>query len=209
MQPFTTVNGIVAPLVRDDVDTDAIIPAVYMRSLSTDPATGLFARWRYLPDGADDPSFVLNDPRFRGATFLLAGRNFGCGSSRENAVWALLRFGIRSVIALGFSDIFQENALKAGLLPVALQPSDHGRLVHETTRGTLAVTIDLALRTITLPKPPVIRFALDLRNQGRLLRGLDEIDATLSRSEQIERFRVAHSARFPWLDLVDTEAKYP
>jgi 3-isopropylmalate/(R)-2-methylmalate dehydratase small subunit len=114
MQPFTTVTGVVAPLLRDDIDTDAIIPAAYMRSLSTDPGEGLFARWRYRPDGTDDPSFVLNEPRFRGAAFLLAGRNFGCGSSRENAVWALLRFGIRSVIAQGFSDIFQQNALKAG-----------------------------------------------------------------------------------------------
>src|SRR4051794_33126368 len=116
MQLFTTVTGVVAPLLRDDIDTDAIIPASYMRSLATDPGQGLFAAWRYRDDGTDDPSFVLNDPRFRDPRFLLVGRNFGCGSSRENAVWALLRFGIRSVIALGFSDIFRENAFKAGLL---------------------------------------------------------------------------------------------
>src|SRR4051794_22355135 len=117
MEPFVAATGLVAPLLRDDVDTDAIIPAAYMRSLSTNPGDGLFARWRFREDGTDDASFVLNDPQFRRATFLLVGRNFGCGSSRENAVWALSRYGIRSVIALSFSDIFHENALKCGLLP--------------------------------------------------------------------------------------------
>src|SRR3954467_5989253 len=102
MQLFGTVTGVVAPLLRDNIDTDAIIPAIYMRSLATDPVQGLFAGLRYRADGSDEPSFVLNDPRYRNARFLLVGRNFGCGSSRENAVWALLGFGIRSVIALGF-----------------------------------------------------------------------------------------------------------
>lgn len=209
MQPFTTVTGVVAPLLRDDVDTDAIIPAAYMRSLSTDPGEGLFARWRYRPDGTDDPSFVLNEPRFRGAAFLLAGRNFGCGSSRENAVWALLRFGIRSVIAQGFSDIFQQNALKAGLLPIALPPPQHERMIHETTRSTLTVTVDVAAWTLMLPEPPPIRFALDARSQTRLLGGIDEVDETLLRRERIQQFRAAQRARFPWLDVVDTNARHP
>jgi 3-isopropylmalate/(R)-2-methylmalate dehydratase small subunit len=209
MRPFATVTGIVAPLLRDDVDTDAIIPAAYMRSLSTDPADGLFARWRYRPDGTEDPSFVLNEPRFRSATFLLAGRNFGCGSSRENAVWALSGFGIRAVLALGFSDIFHENALKSGLLPIALAPSEHERLVLEATRATLTVSVDIAMRAVALPDPPPIRFALDARSQRRLLRGIDEVDETLMRRERIEQFRVVQRARFPWLDAVDADAAHP
>jgi 3-isopropylmalate/(R)-2-methylmalate dehydratase small subunit len=209
MRPFTPVTGVVAPLLRDDVDTDAIIPAAYMRSLSTDPGEGLFARWRYRPDGTDDPSFVLNEPRFRGAAFLLAGRNFGCGSSRENAVWALLRFGIRSVIAQGFSDIFQQNALKAGLLPIALPPPQHERMIHAIARATLTVTVDVAARTLMLPEPPPIRFALDARSQTRLLGGIDEVDETLLRRERIAQFRVEQRARFPWLDVVDTNARHP
>jgi 3-isopropylmalate/(R)-2-methylmalate dehydratase small subunit len=207
MQPFNTVTGIVAPILRDDVDTDAIIPAAYMRSLSTNPGEGLFARWRYREDGTDDPSFVLNHPHFRGATFLLAQRNFGCGSSRENAVWALLRYGIRSVIALSFSDIFHENALQSGLLPVALDPSEHARLVDEATRAPLTVTIDVATRELMLPAGPPMRFALASRHQQRLLHGLDEIGETLSRHEQIERFRSTQRTRFPWVDIVDLEAK--
>jgi len=205
MQLFATVTGVVAPLLRDDVDTDAIIPASYMRSLSTDPAQGLFAAWRYRDDGTDDSSFVLNDPRFRYAKFLLAGRNFGCGSSRENAVWALLRFGIRSVIALGFSDIFRENAFKAGLLPIALQAGEHERLAHAASRATLTITIDAAMRTVTLPQAAPMRFALESRHQARLLHGLDEIAETLSRREQIERFQGAHRARFPWLDMAEPD----
>jgi len=205
MQLFATVTGVVAPLLRDDVDTDAIIPASYMRSLSTDPAQGLFAAWRYRDDGTDDPSFVLNDPRFRYTKFLLVGRNFGCGSSRENAVWALLRFGIRSVIALGFSDIFRENAFKAGLLPIALQAAEHERLAHAASRATLTITIDAAMRTVTLPQAAPMRFALESRHQARLLHGLDEIAETLSRREQIERFHVAHRARFPWLDMAEPD----
>lgn len=209
MQAFTTLTGVVAPLLRDDIDTDAIIPAAYMRSLSTDPGLGLFARWRYRPDGTDDPSFVLNETPFRDASFLLAGRNFGCGSSRENAVWALLRFGIRSVIAPGFSDIFQQNALKAGLLPIALAPHDHARIVEATTGAPLTVTVDVATRTLTLPEPPAIRFELDARSQARLLRGLDEVDETLLHRERIEQFRVTQRERFPWLDVVGCDAEHP
>ena len=121
MEPLLRLSSVVAPLLRDNIDTDAIIPAAYMRSLSTDPGSGLFARWRYRADGSPEPDFVLNDPRFAAARILIAGANFGCGSSRENAVWALDRFGIRCVVALGFSDIFRENAFKNGLLPIALR----------------------------------------------------------------------------------------
>ena len=201
MEPLVTVTGVVAPLLRDDVDTDAIIPAAYMRSLATDPGVGLFASWRYREDGTEDPSFVLNDPRFREAKFLLVGRNFGCGSSRENAVWALTRFGIRAVIALGFSDIFRENAFKSGLLPLAFPPADHQRVAEGATQATLTITLDVAMRTLTLPGSAPLKFALESRQQTRLLRGQDEIAETLLRREQIERFRVAQRERHPWLDM--------
>ena len=205
MQPLAKMTGLVAPLLRDDVDTDAIIPAMYMRSLSTDPADGLFAAWRYRDDGTADPSFVLNDRWYRDAKFLLVGRNFGCGSSRENAVWALLRFGIRAVIALGFSDIFRENAFKSGLLPVALAPAEHQQLAAAATLSTLTMTIDVAMRTLTARDAAPICFALESRHQNRLLHGLDEIAETLSRREQIERFHAAHRVRCPWLDMVGPE----
>jgi 3-isopropylmalate/(R)-2-methylmalate dehydratase small subunit len=181
MQPLAKMTGRVAPLLRDDVDTDAIIPAMYMRSLSTDPADGLFAAWRYRDDGTADPSFVLNDRRYRDSRFLLVGRNFGCGSSRE-------------------------NALKSGLLPIALAPAEHQRLAAAASRSTLTMTIDVAMRTLTAPNAAPIRFALESRHQNRLLHGLDEIAETLSRREQIEQFHVAHRARCPWLDMVGPDA---
>src|SRR5664279_3254709 len=125
MQPLAKLSSIVLPLVRDNIDTDAIIPAAYIRSLTTDPATGLFARWRYRPDGSADPAFVLNEPRYAGANVLLSGANFGCGSSRENAVWALQRYGVRCVIALGYGDIFHANCFKNGVLPIVVGPLEH------------------------------------------------------------------------------------
>jgi len=197
--PLTTLTSVVAPLLRDNVDTDAIIPATYMRSLDADHGRALFARWRYRDDGSEDPAFVLNDPRFRAARILLAGANFGCGSSRENAVWALDGFGIRCVIALGYSDIFRENAYKNGLLPIAVSPAVHAALAPAATAGTLQVTVDVAARRFTTTAGDAITFDLDARRQASLLSGADEIGATLRERERIERFRAAHRARAPWL----------
>jgi 3-isopropylmalate/(R)-2-methylmalate dehydratase small subunit len=199
MEPLVSLSSVVAPLLRDNVDTDAIIPAAYMRSLRTDPASGLFARWRYREDGSEDPGFVLNDPRFRHARILLAGANFGCGSSRENAVWALARSGIRCVVALGFSDIFRENAFKNALLPLALPAPAHARLAAAATAGVLTLRIDVAGRRLVLPAGDTIPFELDARRQAGLLSGADEIAQTLALQPQIERFRTAHRQRAPWL----------
>ena len=199
MEPLVSLTSVVAPLLRDNIDTDAIIPAAYMRSLATDPGTGLFARWRYRPDGSEDPGFVLNDVRFRAARILIAGENFGCGSSRENAVWALDRFGIRCVIALGFSDIFRENAFKNGLLPVELGKAEHGRLAAAATTGGLCVTVDVAGKRIALTSGETIPFALDARRQASLMSGSDEIADTLRSHESIERFRDKHRMQSPWL----------
>jgi 3-isopropylmalate/(R)-2-methylmalate dehydratase small subunit len=199
MQPLVTLTSIVAPLLRDNIDTDAIIPAAYMRTLDADHGRALFARWRYRADGTEAPEFVLNDPRYRGARILLAGANFGCGSSRENAVWALAGFGIRCVIALGFSDIFRENAYKNGLLPVALPAATHATLAAAALGGTLQITLDVAGKRITTAAGDAIAFALDARRQASLLSGADEIAATLRLNEQIERFRDSHRSRAPWL----------
>lgn len=199
MEPLLRLSSVVAPLLRDNIDTDAIIPAAYMRSLSTDPGSGLFARWRYRPDGSPEPGFVLNDPRFAAARILIAGANFGCGSSRENAVWALDRFGIRCVVALGFSDIFRENAFKNGLLPIALHAPAHRRLALEAANGELIVTVDVAQKHLELASGETISFDLDARRQASLLSGSDEIGQTLQAHERIAQFRKAHRQRAPWL----------
>jgi len=200
MEALVQLSSVVAPLLRDNVDTDAIIPAAYLRSLATDPASGLFAHWRYRPDGSEDPGFVLNDPRYKGARILLTGANFGCGSSRENAVWALQRFGIRCVIALGFSDIFYENCFKNGVLPIVLARDDHERLARRATGDEpCRVTVDVAARSVLTEGYAAFPFALDARKQAMLLSGTDEIAATLAMNERIREFRVRHRARKPWL----------
>jgi 3-isopropylmalate/(R)-2-methylmalate dehydratase small subunit len=202
MEPLVQVSSIVAPLLRDNIDTDAIIPAAYMRSLSTDPATGLFAGWRHRQDGSLDPAFVLNDGRFTGARILLAGKNFGCGSSRENAVWALYRWGLRCVIALGFSDIFRENAFKNGLLPIALPMEQHACIAAGAVAGDLHLTVDVRERAIVLPSGKRFTFELDDRRQASLLSGADEVAETLGRSDAIAQFREAHRRATPWLYVV-------
>jgi len=205
MEPLISVKGIVVPLLRDNVDTDSIIPAEFMRSLSTDPGRGLFARWRYRADGSENRDFVLNDPRYRGATILLAGANFGCGSSRENAVWALQRFGIRCVIALGFSDIFYANCFKNGVLPVKLPPQAHALVVDEArVEPGCEATVDLRTQEIAFASGRRIRFEVDARRRAQLLSGEDEIAATLRRQARIDAFRGDHARRAPWLYLHST-----
>jgi len=200
MDAFVRLTSRVAPLLRDNVDTDAIIPASYMRSLATDPASGLFARWRLRTDGSPDPAFVLNDQRYRGARILLAGANFGCGSSRENAVWALAGGGYRCVIAQSFSDIFTQNALQNGVLPLVLDAADHARLAAAAISTTpVQATIDVAARQVEWTGAAPVAFPLDDRQQDRLLRGLDPIAETLREESRIERFRAAQRARAPWL----------
>ena len=200
MEPLVELTSVVAPLVLDNIDTDAIIPAAYMRSLATDPATGLFARWRYRPDGSEEPGFVLNDSRFRSARILLSGANFGCGSSRENAVWALRRFGIRCVIALGYSDIFYENCFKNGVLPIVVRTRDHETLVRCSTAGApYVVTIDVEAGIILARGGDVFLFDLDDRKRSLLVSGIDEIGSTLASIARISAFREQHRQAKPWL----------
>jgi 3-isopropylmalate/(R)-2-methylmalate dehydratase small subunit len=209
MQPLATLSSTVVPLLRDNIDTDTIIPASYLRSLGTDPGSGLFAHWRYRADGSADPAFVLNDPRYRGAQVLLSGANFGCGSSRENAVWALARYGIRCVIALSYSDIFHENCFKNGVLPIVLGAQHHQALARSASAAVpLQVRVDVAAGTLECDGGAMYTFALDERKRAMLLGGLDEIDMTLAAGARIASFREQHRLARPWLyAAVDAAAK--
>lgn len=201
MKKFTHLSSTVAPLILDNIDTDTLIPASYMRSLSIDPGTGLFGRWRYREDGSDNPDFVLNQPGYQSSKVLLSGANFGCGSSRENAVWALQNFGIECVIALSFSDIFYENCFKTGLLPIVLKVVAHEQLVAWSTAKAeaLPVGIDLAQKLIVVPEHGDISFDIAARKQRILMEGIDDITDTLRRSQKIEAFRSRHQKEMPWL----------
>ncbi len=193
MQPFTTLTSRVIPLLRDHVDTDQIIPGRYLKVVDKSGlADGLFANWRYTADGAPNPDFVLNQPRYRDARILLAGVNFGCGSSREHAPWALLGWGIRAVIAPSFADIFRSNALKNGLLPVQVDEEAYSALVDWTQRQPEAeVTVDLRTRTLRLPDGSAFSFPLDAFSQRCLLQGLDWLGYLLAHRADIEAYEQA------------------
>jgi len=196
MTPFTTLTAIAAPLIRDNIDTDAIIPSREMKSVGkTGLAEGLFAGWRYTAIGSrePDPSFVLNDPRYAGAQILLAGANFGCGSSREHAAWALAEYGFRAIVAASFNPIFRGNCVRNGIVPVAIDAT----LID--TGGP--ITIDLPRQTLTSASGQDIGFAIDAEAKAMLIGGLDAIDMTLARAAEIARFRDADRNRRPWAYL--------
>ena len=190
MEPFTTLRATMAPLLRHDVDTDQIIPARYLRGTSRHGlGEGLFAGWRYTADGAPEPGFVLNQPAYAGAQILVAGDNFGCGSSREHAPWALLDYGFRAVVGVSFADIFRNNALKNGLLPVVVAPEVAAALAQwaEGTPST-TVTVDLATQALTLPDGEIVRFPIDPFNKRCLLEGLDQLGYLLWHEDAIAAF---------------------
>ena len=190
MQPFTKITSRVYPLPRENVDTDQIIPARYLKV--TDKAglaQGLFYSWRHREDGSLDPSFVLNRPEFQGAQFLAAGDNFGCGSSREHAPWALSQWGIRVVISTSFADIFRNNAMKNGLLPVIVDDATLKQLfslLHEDPTSEL--TIDLAEQTLALPDGRRVIFPIDAFNKTCLLEGIDQLGYLLKHEAQISAY---------------------
>jgi 3-isopropylmalate/(R)-2-methylmalate dehydratase small subunit len=205
-----SIEGLVAPLLADNVDTDAIIPAAYMRSVGGDQGAGLFARWRLLAGGAPNPDFVLNEPRYRGAGILMSGTNFGCGSSRENAVWALQGFGFRCVIARSFSDIFYDNALRSGLVAVRLRADEHQILARAATQDdAIRIVVDLGLGAVMLPTGERLRFDIEERRRAMLMNGWDEISLTEQRRSSIAAFRASHRARCPWLYLDRGEGQVP
>lgn len=203
MEKFLRLEGVAAPLPRDNVDTDAVIPVPWMKSVAPDYARALFANWRWQDgDGVTElRAFVLNQEPFRHACILVAGSNFGCGSSREAAVWALLGFGIRCVIAPSFGDIFYENSFKNGLLPLTLPPEKVQRALAllGAGEGGCRIAIDLEAQTVAFPDREVVPFAIDAGRRGTLLRGQDEIGETLLALERIDAFEQRDREERPWI----------
>jgi 3-isopropylmalate/(R)-2-methylmalate dehydratase small subunit len=177
MEPITTFTARTVVLAANDIDTDQIIPARFLKTTDkTGLGANLFADWRYQSDGSPKPEFVLNRPESQGAAVLVAGHNFGCGSSREHAPWALQGFGFKAVVATSFADIFRNNSLKNGLLPVQLAPAQHGVLLSQLARDPAApVTVDLANQTLVLPGGEAVRFPIDEFSKTCLLKGVDEL----------------------------------
>jgi len=195
MVKFTVLNGLALPLDRANVDTDQIIPKQYLASIKrTGYAPGLFAEWR------KDPQFVLNQPRYKGATILLGRKNFGCGSSREHAPWALIDYGFRCVIAPSFADIFFTNSFKNGFLPVVLSEGEVDRLFHECAAFPgFRLVVDLEQQSVsTLNNETSFRFEIDPFRKYCLLNGLDEIGLTLRHAEKIRGFEAQRKAQYPW-----------
>jgi len=199
VQKFETLVSRVIPLSRDHVDTDQIIPARFLKV--TDKAglaDGLFSSWRYLADGSPDPGFILNHPVYTGAKILLAGDNFGCGSSREHAPWALTGWGIRAVISTSFADIFRSNALKNGVLPVVVDEAIHRSLTDLTEEAPSAqVTIDLENQKVLLPGGVEAPFAVDSFAKSCLVRGVDELEYLAGFLKEIRSFEARHDAVYP------------
>jgi 3-isopropylmalate/(R)-2-methylmalate dehydratase small subunit len=201
MQKFTTLTGVAAPLPMINVDTDMIIPKQYLKTIErTGLGKGLFAEMRYKEDGSENPDFVLNKPAYRHAKVIVAGENFGCGSSREHAPWALADFGIRCVISTGFADIFYNNAFKNGMLLIKVGPEDIEKLFDDAERGANAtLTIDLESQEIRGPDGGMVRFDIDPHLKHCLLNGLDDIGQTLQKRPSIETYERKAAAERPWL----------
>jgi 3-isopropylmalate/(R)-2-methylmalate dehydratase small subunit len=201
MQKFTSLTGVAAALPMINVDTDMIIPKQFLKTIArTGLGKHLFDEMRYTPEGRERPDFVLNRPAYRKAQILIAGANFGCGSSREHAPWALLDFGIRCVIAPSFADIFQGNCFKNGILPIALPQAEIDKLLDDASRGANAViSIDLEKQEIRGPDGGCIRFDVDPFRKQCLLNGLDDIGLTLRRSAKIDSFEANKAGKQPWI----------
>ena len=210
MEKFVRKEGLVAPMDRANVDTDSIIPKQYLKSIKrTGYGPNLFDEWRYLDHGEPgmdhskrplNPDFVLNQPRYRGATVLLARENFGCGSSREHAPWALLQYGFQAVIAPSFADIFYNNSLKNGLLLIRLDAQAVDRLFKEAAGAAgYRLAVDLEAQTVTTPGGESFRFDIDPFIKHRVMNGLDEIGLTLEHADKIRAFEAQQRSRQPWL----------
>ena len=190
MEPLTTLAGQAIALPIDNIDTDQIIPARYLKTTSREGlGQALFADWRYLADGGPNPAFALNQPQAAGATILVVGGNFGCGSSREHAVWALAQFGFRVVVSTSFADIFRQNALKNALLPVVLEADDHRMLLDATAKaGLVELGVDLERQALTLPDGREVSFPIDSFAKSCLVHGVDEIGYVLQREAEIAAY---------------------
>jgi 3-isopropylmalate/(R)-2-methylmalate dehydratase small subunit len=200
MDKFTKLEGVAAPLRIVNVDTDMIIPKQYLKTLKrTGLGKGLFSEMRYKDDGSDNPDFVLNKPAYKNAKILVADNNFGCGSSREHAPWALMDFGIRCVISTQFGDIFYNNCFKNGLLPIKVSPEDLEKLFDDAERGANAtLSIDLEKQEIRGPDGGVITFDIDPHRKHCLLNGLDDIGQTNLKKPKIDAFEAKAKEARPW-----------
>ena len=201
MQAFTKLTGVAAPMPLVNIDTDMIIPKQFLKTIKrTGLGVNLFDEMRYDAQGNEIPDFVLNRPAYRDAQILIAGDNFGCGSSREHAPWALADFGIRCVISTSFADIFFNNCFKNGILPIVLPQSEVDKLMDDAERGANAVlTVDLESQTITGPDGGTIDFDVEPFRKHCLLNGLDDIGLTMQKSASIDAFEARHRQEAPWI----------
>jgi 3-isopropylmalate/(R)-2-methylmalate dehydratase small subunit len=201
MEKFTTVDGVAAPLKIINVDTDMIIPKQYLKTIKrTGLGKGLFSEQRYKDDGSENPDFILNKAAYRKSKILVAGDNFGCGSSREHAPWALLDFGIRCVISTSFGDIFYNNCFKNGILPIRVSQEDLDKLFDDADRGSNAtLSIDLEKQEIRGPDGGTVKFDIDPHRKHCMLNGLDDIGLTMEKSKSIDSYESKAKEAMPWL----------
>jgi 3-isopropylmalate/(R)-2-methylmalate dehydratase small subunit len=210
MKPFTQLKGLVAPLDRANVDTDAIIPKQFLKSIKRAGfGPNAFDEWRYLDHGEPgmdnskrplNPDFVLNQPRYKGASILLTRENFGCGSSREHAPWALEDYGFRAIIASSFADIFFNNCFKNGMLPIVLSADIIDQLFGEVSNAEgYQLDVNLAAQTVTTPSGKSYNFEVDAVRKHNLLNGLDDIGLTMQQKDKVKAFEVNHKQAQPWL----------
>ena len=201
MDKFTTLTGVAAPLDIMNIDTDMIIPKQYLKTIArTGLGAGLFSELRFKEDGSENPDFVLNKPAYRGAKILVTGDNFGCGSSREHAPWALLDYGVRCVISTSFADIFYNNCFQNGILPAKVSKEDLAKLMDDASRGSNAtLTVDLEKQEIRGPDGGVVKFEIDGFRKHCLLNGLDDIGLTMQKGDKIGAFEKQTTGQRPWL----------
>ena len=200
MEKFETLDGVAAPLNIVNIDTDMIIPKQFLKTIKrTGLGKSLFYEMRYTQEGKEMPDFVLNKPAYRKAQILVAGDNFGCGSSREHAPWALLDFGIRCVISTSFADIFYNNCFKNGILPIVVSPENLAKLMDDAERGANAtLSVDLAAQEIKGPDGGTVRFEIDAFKKRCLMEGLDDIGLTMVKAKAIDSYEAKASASRPW-----------
>ena len=201
MEAFTRLDAKAAPLPLANIDTDQIIPKQFLKTVEREGlAKGLFYDLRFDEQGRPKPDFVLNRPEYKGAGVLIAGDNFGCGSSREHAPWALMDFGVRAVISTSFADIFYNNCFQNGLLPVVLKPEQVRQLMDEARGGNHVVSVDLETQTVTSPSGAAFTFEIDPQRKQKMLQGLDAIGETLQKAAAIDTFEMKRALSQPWLE---------
>ena len=201
MEAFTRLDAAAAPLPLANIDTDQIIPKQFLKTVErAGLAKGLFYDLRFDEQGREKPDFVLNQPAYRHAGVLIAGDNFGCGSSREHAPWALMDFGIKAVISTSFADIFYNNCFKNGILPIVVSQDDLDKLMDEARGGNHVVSVDLETQTVTSPSGAAFTFEIDPQRKQKMLQGLDAIGETLQSAAAIDTYEMKRALSQPWLE---------